>query len=137
MPKHIVAKVAEIPPGGRKLVHANGRPIALFNIRGEFFGLHNKCPHEGGSLCHGTVTGSIQSDSPGEYRLSHVGEVVRCPWHGWEFDIRTGQSWCEPDRIKVRQYNVAVEPGQRLVQGPYVAESIPVTVEDDYVVVNI
>ena len=60
----------------------------------------------------------------------------RCPWHGWEFDIRTGKSWCDPARLRIRQYPVSVRPGSQLVEGPYVAESFPVRLEDNYVVVE-
>jgi len=77
--------------------------------------------------------------------------VIRCPWHGWEFDLRTGQSWCEPSRVRVRKYEVSVEPGatlvergeetepgmEGLVKGPYVAETYPVAVEQQYVVVEL
>ncbi len=137
MSKHVVAKVSEVPPGGRKLVTVRGRPIAIFNLKGEFYGLLNRCPHQGGSLCDGLLTGLIESDEPGTYRYSRAGEIIRCPWHGWEFDIRTGQSWCDPGKIQVRNYKVEVAPGQRVVQGPYVAETIPVSVEEEYVVVDV
>ena len=53
MSKHAVAAVNELPPGTRKLVNVKGRAIAIFNIKGEFFALFNRCPHQGGSLCHG------------------------------------------------------------------------------------
>ena len=53
--KHVVAAVSEIPPGGRKLVEADGRAIVVFNLAGEFFALSNRCPHRGGSLCEGTL----------------------------------------------------------------------------------
>src|ERR1700744_3252444 len=112
MSKHVVATVAEIPPGQRKLVTVRGRSIAVFNLAGAFFGLFNRSPHQGGPMC----------------------EVIRCPWHGWEFDVRTGQSYCEPERIQVRSYPVEVAEGQRVVQGPYVAETVPVSVEEQYVV---
>jgi len=137
MSKHIVAAVADLPPGSRKLVTVKGRPIAVFNLGGEFFGLLNRCPHQGGSLCEGLLTAVLTADRPGEYRMSRAGEIIRCPWHGWEFDIRTGQSWCEPDRIQARQYPVEVAPGADLVKGPYIAETIPVAVEEDYVVVEV
>jgi 3-phenylpropionate/trans-cinnamate dioxygenase ferredoxin subunit len=78
----------------------------------------------------------VEADQPGEYRYTRQGEILRCPWHGWEFDIRTGQSWCDPARIKARAYPVEIAPGQAVVQGPYVAETVPVTVEQDYVVVD-
>ena len=136
MAKHVVAAVGEIPPGTRKLAQLNGRAIVVFNLGGEFFALNNRCPHRGGSLCQGKQTGLVQSSEPGEYQYTRKGEIIRCPWHGWEFDIRTGQSWCDPTRVRVRHYPVSVQPGTQLVAGPYVAETVPVTVEDDYVVVE-
>jgi 3-phenylpropionate/trans-cinnamate dioxygenase ferredoxin subunit len=62
--------------------------------------------------------------------------MVRCPWHSWEFDIRTGQSWFDPRRVRVRQFPAHVEKGAALREGPYKAETFPVRVEDDYVVVE-
>ena len=62
---------------------------------------------------------------------------MRCPWHGWEFDIRTGQSYCDPATIRTRAYAAGVAPGSSVVEGPYVAETIPVRVEEDYVVVEV
>jgi hypothetical protein len=53
----------------------------------------------------------VESSVPGEYRTSRLGEVIACIWHGWEFDLRTGQSWCAPERLRVRAYDVSVEPG--------------------------
>jgi 3-phenylpropionate/trans-cinnamate dioxygenase ferredoxin subunit len=137
MGRHVVASVEEIAPGGRKLVELEGRPIVVFNLSGEYFALLNRCPHQGGSLCHGKLTGLVLSDEPGEYTYSRPGEIIRCPWHGWEFDIRTGKSWCDPRRIRVKNYPVSVEPGARLVEGPYVAETFRVSVEADYVVVDV
>jgi 3-phenylpropionate/trans-cinnamate dioxygenase ferredoxin subunit len=134
---HVVARVSEIPPGGRKLVTVRGRPIAVFNLGGAFFGLLNRCPHQGGNLCDGVLTGLVESNAPGDYRYSRPGEILRCPWHGWEFDIRTGQSYCDPDKIRTRAYKVEVEHGQTVVEGPFVAETIPVKVEEDYVVVDV
>jgi len=137
MARHVVAPVSEIPPGGRKLVTVRGRPIAIFNIGGEYFGLLNRCPHQGGNLFAGRLTGLLEAPVPGKYVYSRQGEILRCPWHGWEFDIRTGQSYCDPERIRTRAYAVEVEPGKTVVEGPYVAETIPVSVEEDYVVVDV
>ena len=136
MTSHVVACIDEIPPGKRKLVEINGRPIVVFNLGGDFYALNNRCPHRGGSLAHGIQTGLVESNEPGDYRYSRLGEMVKCPWHGWEFDIRTGKSWCDPSRVRIRQYPVAVKQGAELVEGPYVAESFPVRLEDKYVVVE-
>ena len=89
------------------------------------------------SLCQGTLTSLLESAEPGDYRFSRKGEILRCPWHGWEFDIRTGQSYCAPDRMKVSSYSVEVAEGRKIVEGPYIAETIPVAVEADYVVIEL
>ena len=136
MQRHVVAPVGDIPPGGRKVVEVKGRAVVVFNLGGEFFALNNRCPHKGGSLCDGVQTALVQSSEPGDYQVSRKGEIIRCPWHSWEFDIRTGQSWCDPQRLRTRKYPVSVANGAQLVEGPYKAETFPVSVENDYVVVE-
>jgi 3-phenylpropionate/trans-cinnamate dioxygenase ferredoxin subunit len=74
---------------------------------------------------------------PGEIEYTRLGEIIRCPWHGWEFDVRTGQSYCDPKRFRAKAYPVNVEPGASVVKGPYVAETIAVSVESDYLVVDL
>ena len=61
MSRHVVAPTSDIPPGSRKLFTVKGRPIAIFNLEGDFFGMLNRCPHQGGSLCDGVVTGLLLS----------------------------------------------------------------------------
>jgi nitrite reductase/ring-hydroxylating ferredoxin subunit len=137
MSRHVVAPASEIPPGSRKLVTVRGRPIAIFNIGGEYFGLLNRCPHQGGNLFEGRLTGLLEAPVPGKYVYSRQGEILRCPWHGWEFDIRTGQSYCDPQRIRTKAYPIEIEAGKTVVEGPYVAETIQVRVEEDYVVIDV
>jgi 3-phenylpropionate/trans-cinnamate dioxygenase ferredoxin subunit len=148
MGRYIVASVDEIPPGERRIVEIAGRSIGVFNVNGEFYALRNRCPHQGGPLCSGPVAGFMSSTSPGEYTLSRQGEILRCPWHGWEFDIRTGQSWFDPRRVRVRSYDVMLEPEHaggdpatsrslELEKGPYVAETFPVEIEQRHVVVEV
>jgi nitrite reductase/ring-hydroxylating ferredoxin subunit len=136
MSRHVVATAQEIPEGGRKLVTVRGRPIAIFNLKGEYFGMLNRCPHQGGPMCEGLITGLRQAPQPGEYVFTRKGEILRCPWHGWEFDIKTGQSYVDPDKTRIRTYPVEVETGAAVVKGPYVAETIPVSIEEQYVVVE-
>ncbi|MCH8290448.1 Rieske (2Fe-2S) protein [Candidatus Poribacteria bacterium] len=138
MAKHVVATVNEIPPGTRKIVEVAGRSLGIFNIAGEFFALRNSCPHQGGPLCKGRLTGFLEASMPGEYSYSRKGEILRCPWHGWEFDIKTGQSWWNPARMRVRRYEVNIEHGASgLKKGPHKAETYSVSVEQQYVVVEI
>jgi nitrite reductase/ring-hydroxylating ferredoxin subunit len=135
--RHVVAKLGEIAVGDKKLVSVRGRDIGVFNVNGEFFALLNKCPHAGASLCQGRIIGLAEASEPGQYRLTRQGEMLRCPWHGWEFDIRTGQSWCDPQSTFVRRFEVSIQPGEQLAKGPYVAETFPVSVEDDYLVIEL
>jgi len=136
MPSYVVARCSDLPEGRRKLVTVKGREIAVFNVGGEYFALLNRCPHEGASLVCGALVGLVKSAQPGEFEYSRPGELLRCPWHGWEYDIRTGQSYCDPTDVRIRKYVTSVEPGARIVKGPYIAETFEVTVEDDYVVVQ-
>lgn len=138
MARYIVAEADEIPPGTCKIVTVAGRSVGVFNVEGQFFALLNRCPHQGGPLCQGKLWSALQAPVPGVYEFEAGGPLVRCPWHGWEFDVRTGQSWFDPDRMRVRRYPVTVElaSGGR-EKGPYVAETYPVTVERNVVVVEL
>lgn len=136
MSRHVVAPTAEVPPGSHKRFIVKGRPIAVFNLDGAYFGMLDRCPHQGGSLCEGVVTGLLLSSEPGTYRYERKGEFVRCPWHGWEFEIRTGQSYCDPAKIRSKVYPVNVAAGASVVEGPYVAETVEVRVEEDYIVID-
>ncbi|HJZ30915.1 MAG TPA: Rieske (2Fe-2S) protein [Hyphomicrobiaceae bacterium] len=137
MVRHVVATTSEIAPGGNKVVTVAGREIVVFHVNGEFFALRNRCPHEGAPLAKAACVAHLKSDEPGRFQRSRVGEMLRCAWHGWEFDMRTGQSFCDPLRVRARAYAVAVEAGETLAKGPYVAETFPVTVEERYVLIDI
>ncbi|MGW5363402.1 Rieske (2Fe-2S) protein [Actinopolymorpha pittospori] len=140
MPKYVVATVDEIPPGQRKIVTVERRSIGVFNIHGDFYAIRNQCPHEGGPLCEGVLSGLVRSDVPGEYDYIRRGEIVRCPWHQWEFDVRTGQSWFDPAKTRVRAYETSVEPQDAVagyVKGPYEAETYRVEVDREYVVIDV
>lgn len=132
--KYVVARTGDIPEGERRIVNVNGRSIGIFNEGGRFHALLNRCPHQGAELCKGTMHGSLEADAPGEIRYDGSRRLLRCPWHGWEFDIETGRSYFDPTRTRVRSYRVAVEGGNALREGPYAAEVFTVSVEDDYVV---
>ena len=137
MARHAVAPLAEVPPGSRKLVQVKGRDVALFNVKGELFAVLDRCPHAGASLCAGRLTGLMSATGPGQYEHSRDGEILRCPWHQWEFDVRTGRSYCDPRRLRLMQFPIAVEAGASVVEGPYVAETFAVTVEDEYIVLDV
>jgi nitrite reductase/ring-hydroxylating ferredoxin subunit len=134
--RHVVAKLSDVEAGRGTLVEVAGREIALFNVNGEYFGISNRCPHGGASLCRGTIIGLADSSGPGNYKLVRQGEMLKCPWHGWEFDIRTGKSWCDPARTKTKSYQVSVETGRDLADAAYEVATYPIIVEEDYLVID-
>jgi len=143
MKRYVIARADEFPPGTRRIVEIDGRSIGIFNVDGTYYALRNSCPHQGAELCKGTVLGAVTSPGPGEYVYDGETKMLSCPWHNWEFDMSTGQSWFDPSKTRVRPYEVVVESGRSIaaggdgrVPGPYVVETLTVTVDDDYVVVT-
>jgi nitrite reductase/ring-hydroxylating ferredoxin subunit len=151
--RHVVARAEQLPPGNRLRVSVRGRAVVVFNEGGRLYAVRDICPHRGAELSAGTVVGSFQASMPGRYRFDGERPLIKCPWHGWEFDLATGRSLCDPDHERVRAYDVSVEagsclgepaasleqsehaPGER-APGPYVAETLPVSVESDYIVIR-
>jgi nitrite reductase (NADH) small subunit len=103
-----VGRVSELPPGERRLVEVKGHSIGLFNVNGEIVAALNLCPHELAPVCRGKVRGTTLPSSPGEYRWGREGEILACPWHGWEFDLLTGRALAD-ERVRLRRYPVIVE----------------------------
>jgi 3-phenylpropionate/trans-cinnamate dioxygenase ferredoxin subunit len=135
--RHVVGAVRDLPPGSRKLIFVEGRQIVVFSVQGKFFALLNRCPHQGGNLFDGRLVGQLRAPEPGRYVYCRPGEIIRCPWHGWEFDLRTGQSSCEPRRLRTRTFEVAIEPGSEAHAGPYTAETFRVTVDEPHVLIEV
>lgn len=161
--KYVVGKAGDIEDGGQMVVEVNGREIIIFRRNDKYYGLLNRCPHRGAKLCKGRFIANITSDAVGEYQFHGEERLLACPWHGWEFDIKTGQSYFDPVRVRTRPYTVEVESGEKLKieiesgetglapaayaekvgaegpglrPGPYRAETFEVTVEDEYLVVS-
>lgn len=96
-----VAPVEEIPRGTGREITAEGRVLAVYRIGDEFYALDGICPHAGGPLGQGELTG----------------HVVTCPWHGWQFDVTTGRH-CLNARLKQACFAVRVVDGQIEVELP-------------------
>ena len=98
-----VAQLTELEPGMCRSIELKDIGLALFNVEGEIYALDNTCPHAGGPLGEGT--------------LAH--EVVTCPWHGWKFNVRTGQRLKNPSQDwTVQRYEVRVVDGAIQVRVP-------------------
>ena len=110
MKRHPVAKAGEIRPGrGRSSAWARVE-IGVFNVGGEIRAYRNACPHAGAPVCTGGVSGTSLPSTVYEYLYGREGSILRCPWHGWEFDLRTGEHVVDP---RVRLKMLPVEPAKR------------------------
>ena len=87
-----IAKVSDLKPGEGTVIEADGQKIALFNVDGAFHALDNTCVHKGGPLGDGDLDGPI----------------VTCPWHGWTYDVTSGECTTNP-QAKVSCFSVKVE----------------------------
>lgn len=105
--RYAIAQVGEVAPGQRKLVEVDGKSVGLFNVKGTLVAMLNVCPHELAPVCLGRVGGTTLPSPPGEYRWGREGEILACPWHGWEFDLLTGEALT--DRRHLRLYEVSIE----------------------------
>ncbi len=94
-----VANLSDLGPGSSMTVEANGKAVALFNVEGAVYALDNTCLHRGGPLGEGFLEG----------------DVVACPWHMWEYNVRTGEKVGDPS-LKVATYAVEVEGNDITVQ---------------------
>jgi len=96
-----VARASDLEEGKGMIVSVNGTKVALFRCGGEVYAIRNQCPHMGGDLGEGLLTG----------------EIVRCPWHGWRFSVKTGRA---PDTevVAVRTYEVQIDGDDILVGAP-------------------
>ncbi len=95
------------------VARVGGREIGVLRDEdGTLYAVRNRCPHHGGPLCRGSLK-ERESGAPGSYELSGK-RVLRCPWHGWEFDLETGQC-LDDERLRARVYPIEVVDDRVLV----------------------
>ena len=116
MSRYFAAEVSALQPGDRVLVDVGGRTVGLFALEDNYVAYENLCPHMGGPVCEGRVMPRVDGivDASGRLvaeRSNDDKPHLVCPWHGWEFDIRTGQN--HGDRTQtLKAYLVEVEEGK-------------------------
>jgi nitrite reductase (NADH) small subunit len=128
-----VGAATDFADPGRKIVGFEGFEVALFRLEGEFFAYLNLCPHMGGPACQGKMIAKVEEiiaedrTSKG-MAFSKTRMHVVCPWHGYEFDIRTG---VHPGnaRARLRKINVAVADGEVIISLPDTRPQAPTIAE--------
>jgi nitrite reductase (NADH) small subunit len=109
-----VGSAADLERDGRVVARVDGREVGVVaEANGAVHGIRNRCPHHGGPLCLGTLHERVRG-GPGVYELSGRC-VLRCPWHGWEFDLETGACLDEPS-LRAAVYPARVEGGRVLIR---------------------
>lgn len=121
MTKHIIGTIEEFEEGEGTRVEVEGIPIAVFNLNGEFFGIADNCPHKNLPLHKAGHDRYLSSDidpedAPAGIKGKLDGEkcTVQCPWHQWEWDLKTGENLRPETRDRVPTYQVEVD-GENVV----------------------
>ena len=110
--KKYACRYEELIAKGKLGVTVDSRPIVLILSRdNEVYALRDVCPHKGPRLSDGMIDTGCSGDTVGEYCYDADTEVIRCPWHSWEFDIKTGNSIVSPDQFRVKTYPTLIEEG--------------------------
>jgi nitrite reductase/ring-hydroxylating ferredoxin subunit len=114
---HAVLSTADLRPGELRAVVVDGISITVARKRdGTFRALRNRCPHQGGPLSDGKCEAYLVGPDVGSYVMSAERDVVRCPWHHFEFDLDTGRCVADPDRYRVRAYRTWVDDDHVMVE---------------------
>ena len=111
----VVCADGDMADGERRVFKVGRRRVGVFRVEGKYVALHGGCPHAGGALCEGPLTGTtLPTDEPYTYEYGMEGKVLRCAWHGIEFDVETGCSLVDP-QLRARTYPVEVDGGAVVV----------------------
>ena len=128
----VVAAVEGFPNGSRRILRVDGREIGVFRVEDRYYGIRNRCPHQGGPLCEGRIFPRLVATTPGAIAVEpDQAPLIVCPWHRWQYDLATGTAYA-PGDPHVRSYPVTVDHGVDLR-----AETFDVEIDDDYVVLNL
>ena len=101
-----VGPLGDFPVGKFRIVSIDGVEIGIVRLAGgALHAVRNRCPHKGAPVCKGILGGTWPPSAVGELAFERDGEVLVCPWHGYEYDIKTGE--CVGDRrLRLRKYDV-------------------------------
>ncbi len=109
--RYRLCHVEELPRGGKKTFTIKNVPIVLTRSQqGAFYAIYGFCPHQRAPLGEGVLGGLTTAQQPGENLLNErEGEILRCPWHGFSYDVTTGVCLAAPDRLRVKTYPLVIE----------------------------
>jgi nitrite reductase/ring-hydroxylating ferredoxin subunit len=107
-----VGRVEDFRVGEIRTVVVDDREIGIVRLRdGGFAAILNRCPHRGAPICKGLLAGTWPPCDPGTLSYAMAGEVLVCPWHGWEFDVRSGRQLFQPHPARLKLFTVDADDG--------------------------
>lgn len=107
-----VGPLTEIPEGEFVITEIAGRQIGFIRRGDKVHAVRNICPHKTAPICKGVINGTMLPSDPGEFIFGLEGEVLQCPWHGWQFSLETGEVLFTGARNRLRLYNTSVTDGR-------------------------
>jgi 3-phenylpropionate/trans-cinnamate dioxygenase ferredoxin subunit len=115
MTKHVLFPADELEPGEVRRAEVGGVGVAVVRLPdGSFRAMRDLCAHEGARLTEGWLIPRMVADDVDSPEAEGV--VLRCPWHGYEFDLDSGRCIADPGRVRARPYPVTVEDGRVVVE---------------------
>jgi nitrite reductase/ring-hydroxylating ferredoxin subunit len=108
--KTYICRADEIQVGTPFIARLRSLSVGVFRIGDSFHALLNICPHRGAPLCEGPQCGTTKPVDGAEFIYHRDNEIVRCAWHGWEFDIKSGEALVDPS-MRARTFPITVEDG--------------------------
>jgi nitrite reductase/ring-hydroxylating ferredoxin subunit len=109
-----IGALDDFAEGTIRTVGVNGREVGIVRWNGDVHAIHNLCTHQGGPVCAGVLSGRLTATRPGDMELDAATPILACPWHGWEFDVRSGCALHDP-LYRLRKFPVSVADGRVLV----------------------
>jgi len=119
MGEHTIVAADELEIGDHLVVELEGREIGVFNVKGDYYAYTNWCAHQSGPVCEGPKSGFVEAEFDRETLETTTewvreNEIIACPWHGWEFDLVSGECHSKTG-VQLISHDVRVEDGDIVV----------------------
>lgn len=119
-----IGPIGDFAEGTIRIVQAAGRQVGVVRWDGAIYALNNRCSHQGGPVCAGILGPRLHASRPGCMELDATNPVLACPWHGWEFDVRSGRALHDRQQ-RIRSFPARIADGRVLLELPHASTAIP------------
>lgn len=108
--KYRICHVNDVPAGEKRIYTVKQIPLVVIHSKaGEFYAIYRFCPHQRGDMGRGILGGLTQAEQAGApFDYTREGEIIRCPWHGFSYDVVSGTCLTAPDKLRMRTYPLTI-----------------------------